>query len=102
MIRDRDTFSDEEYRENLVFLTLAQGRLREQVETLVRRMNSRVMPADPAFRSILAVLPRAATEMQAAETALQEQDVDTALPAWQVSRNATVLPAMLLSDRSIW
>ena len=83
VIRDRDTFSEEEFRENLVFLTLAQGRLREQVETLLRRMNSRVMPADPAFRSILAVLPRAATEMQAAETALQEQDVDAALPAEQ-------------------
>ena len=83
VIRDRDTFSEEEYRENLVFLTLAQGRLREQVETLLRRMNSRVMPADPAFRSILAVLPRAATEMAAAESALQEQDVDTALPAEQ-------------------
>ena len=38
VIRDRDTFSEEEYRENLVFLTLAQGRLREQVETLLRRM----------------------------------------------------------------
>ena len=83
VIRDRDSLGDEEFRENLVFLTLAQGRLREQVETLVRRMNSRVMPADPAFRSILAVLPRAATEMQAAETALQEQDVDAALPAEQ-------------------
>ena len=83
VIRDRDTFSEDDYRENLVFLTLAQGRLREQVETLLRRMNSRVMPADPAFRSILAVLPRAATEMAAAETALQEQDVDTALPAEQ-------------------
>ena len=83
VIRDRDTFSEEEYRENLVFLTLAQGRLREQVETLLRRMNSRVMPADPAFRSILEVLPSAATEMEAAETALQEQDVDTALPAEQ-------------------
>ena len=83
VIRDRDTFSEEEYRENLVFLTLAQGRLREQVETLLRRMNSRVMPADPAFRSILAILPRAATEMEAAESALQEQDVDAALPAEQ-------------------
>ena len=41
------------------------------------------MPADPAFRSILAVLPRAATEMEAAESALQEQDVDKALPAEQ-------------------
>ena len=83
VIRDRDTFSEEEYRENLVFLTLAQGRLREQVETLLRRMNSRVMPADPAFRSILEVLPLAAAEMDAAEKALQGQDVDAALPAEQ-------------------
>ena len=83
VIRDRESFNEEEYRENLVFLTLAQGRLREQVETLVRRMNSRVMPADPAFRSILEVLPRAAVEMQAAENALQEQDIDSALPAEQ-------------------
>ena len=83
VIRDRDTFSEDDFRENLVFLTLAQGRLREQVETLLRRMNSRVMPADPAFRSIIAVLPRAATEMAAAESALQGQDVDTALPAEQ-------------------
>ncbi|MBM63566.1 MAG: hypothetical protein CL484_11525 [Acidobacteria bacterium] len=83
VIRDRAGFSDEEFRENLVFLTLAQGRLREQVETLVRRMNSRVMPADPAFRSILEVLPLAASEMEAAENALQEQNVDLAMPAEQ-------------------
>jgi len=83
VIRDRETFSEDEYRENLVFLTLAQGRLREQVETLIRRMNSRVMPADPAFRSILAILPQAATEMEAAEGALQGQDVDSALPPEQ-------------------
>ncbi|MEE2635668.1 MAG: DUF4175 family protein [Acidobacteriota bacterium] len=83
VIRDRETFDDEEFRENVVFLTLAQGRLREQVETLVRRMNSRVMPADPAFRSILAVLPRAAEEMQSAENLLGEQDVDAALAAEQ-------------------
>ena len=83
VVRDRDTFTEDEYRENLVFLTLSQGRLREQVDTLLRRMNSRVMPADPAFRSILEILPRAAKEMATAETALQEQDVDTALPAEQ-------------------
>ncbi|MDA1095270.1 MAG: DUF4175 family protein, partial [Acidobacteria bacterium] len=83
VVRDRESLSEDEYRENLVFLTLSQGKLREQVETLLRRMNSRVMPADPAFRSILEILPRAGEEMAAAETALQEQDVDTALPAEQ-------------------
>ena len=85
VIRDRATFTDEEFQENVVFLTLAQGRLREQVETLLRRMNSRVMPADRAFRSIAEMLPLAADAMRDAENALQEQDVDAALPHEQRS-----------------
>ena len=85
VIRDRATFTDEEFQENVVFLTLAQGRLREQVETLLRRMNSRVMPADRAFRSIAEMLPLAADAMRDAETALQDQDVDAALPHEQRS-----------------
>ncbi len=83
VIRDREDYSDEEYRENLVFLTLAQGRLREQVETLLRRMNSRVMPADPEFRTIAELLPQAAEAMLEAETELQGQDADGALPPEQ-------------------
>ena len=83
VVRDRESFSDEEYQENVVFLTLAQGRLREQVETLLRRMNSRVMPADPAFRSIAEILPQAADAMREAEGELQGQDADGALPPEQ-------------------
>tara|TARA_B100001123_G_scaffold450277_1_gene619776 strand:+ start:6748 stop:10206 length:3459 start_codon:yes stop_codon:yes gene_type:complete len=83
VIRDRENYSDDEYRENLVFLTLAQGRLREQVETLLRRMNSRVMPADPEFAAIVKLLPQAAEAMQVAEGELQDQDADGALPPEQ-------------------
>ena len=83
VVRDRDDYTAEEYRENLVFLTLAQGRLREQVETLLRRMNSRVMPADPAFGSITQILPQAADAMRDAEAELQRQDADGALPPEQ-------------------
>ena len=83
VVRDRDSYSDEEYQKNVVFLTLAQGRLREQVETLLRRMNSRVMPADPAFRSISEILPQAAEAMREAEGELQGQDADGALPPEQ-------------------
>ena len=83
VVRDRDSYSDEEYQENVVFLTLAQGRLREQVETLLRRMNSRVIPADPAFRSIAEILPQAADAMREAEGELQGQDADGALPPEQ-------------------
>ena len=80
VVRDRADYTDEEYQENLVFLTLAQGRLRAQVETLLRRMNSRVMPADPVFRSIGEILPQAADAMRLAEDELQGQDADAALP----------------------
>lgn len=83
VVRDRDGYSGDDYRENLVFLALAQGQLREQVETLFRRMNSRVMPADSTFRSIAEILPRAAEAMLSAENELQEQDADGALPIEQ-------------------
>ena len=85
LIRDQEGYTDEEFQENVVFLTLAQGRLREQVETLIRRMNSRVMPADPAFRTISEILPQAAEAMGEAEDELQEQDADGALPHEQRS-----------------
>ena len=85
LIRDQEDYTAEEFQENVVFLTLAQGRLREQVETLIRRMNSRVMPADPAFRTIQEILPQAAEAMREAEDELQEQDADGALPHEQRS-----------------
>ena len=85
LIRDQEDYTAEEFQENVVFLTLAQGRLREQVETLIRRMSSRVMPADPAFRTIQEILPRAAEAMGGAENELQEQDADGALPHEQRS-----------------
>ena len=85
LIRDQEDYTGEEFQENVVFLTLAQGRLREQVETLIRRMNSRVMPADPAFRTIQEILPQAAEAMREAEDELQDQDADGALPHEQRS-----------------
>ena len=83
VIRDRDGYSADEYRENLVFLTLAQGRLREQVESLVTRLNSRVTSPDPAFRAIAQTLPKAMEEMRAAEEQLQAQNATDALPPEQ-------------------
>ena len=83
VIRDRDGYSADEYRENLVFLTLAQGRLREQVESLVTRLNSRVTSPDPAFRAIAQTLPMAMEEMRAAEEQLQAQNATDALPPEQ-------------------
>ena len=54
----------EKLRENMVVLGLSQSRLREQVEGLVERMNSRLVTPDPAFQKIAELLPKAATEMK--------------------------------------
>ena len=50
-----------------MFLTLAQAKLREQVEELSGKMNSRLDAVDPAFKKIAEALPKAAEEMKAAE-----------------------------------
>ena len=60
-----------------------RGSSASRSETLLRRMNSRVMPADPAFRSISEILPQAAEAMAEAETELQDQSAESALPPEQ-------------------
>ena len=67
-------------RENLVVVSLSQQKLREQVEGLVARMNSRLVEPDPAFLKIAELMPKAAEEMKAAEKQLQAQAADAALP----------------------
>jgi hypothetical protein len=78
--RDRRTMGADKAREALVVLALSQSRLREQVEGLVERMNSRLVTPDPAFKKIAEVLPLAAAEMKAAEGKLQAQNAAAALP----------------------
>ena len=78
--RDRRTMGADKAREALVVLALSQSRLREQVEGLVERMNSRLVTPDPAFKKIAEVLPLAATEMKTAEGKLQSQNAEAALP----------------------
>ena len=83
IVRDRDDYTDDEFRENVVFLALAQGKLREQVQTLLGRLNSRVANVDPAFATISEILPRAAESMLKAEETLQTQNATDALPPEQ-------------------
>ena len=61
-------------------MALSQAKLREQVEGLVGRMNSRLVEPDPAFQRIAELLPKAAEEMKAAEGKLQAQAPTDALP----------------------
>ncbi|MEO7135975.1 MAG: DUF4175 family protein, partial [Vicinamibacterales bacterium] len=78
--RDRKTMTAAKVREGVVVLTLAQSKLRDQVNGLVERMNSRLVVSDPSFKKIAELLPKAAEQMAAAEKQLQAQKVDGALP----------------------
>src|SRR5690606_37160360 len=82
--RDRAKYTDKEFRENLVTLALGQGKLREQVETLVARMGARgVVGSDSSLQAIADALPQAADEMKVAEEKLGAGKPDEALPAEQ-------------------
>src|SRR5688500_12569878 len=69
----------EKLKENAIVVALAQARLREQVEGLVTRMNSRLVEQDPAFKKIAELLPQAVTQMAAAEAKLRASDPQGAL-----------------------
>ena len=79
IVRDRAKLKADKFRENAVFLTLAQARLREQVEELSEKMNSRLDVVDPAFKTIAEALPKAAAEMKLAEADLKAQKAKEAL-----------------------
>ena len=57
--RDRKTMAAAKVREGIVVLTLAQSKLRDQVNGLVERMNSRLVVSDPSFKKIAELLPKA-------------------------------------------
>ena len=77
--RDRKTMTADKVRENSVVLALSQAKLRDQVEGLVTRMNSRLVQQDPSFKKIADLLPQAVAEMKNAESKLQKADPQGAL-----------------------
>ena len=77
--RDKKTMTADKLRENSTVVALSQARLREQVEGLVTRMNSRLVEQDPSFQKIAELLPQAVTEMKNAEARLQKSDPQGAL-----------------------
>jgi hypothetical protein len=82
--RDQATTPPAQLRENLATITLAQGRLREQVETLARRLVQRgVSNSDSTFARIAAELPLAVEAMKLAEQELGRREPDDALPPEQ-------------------
>jgi hypothetical protein len=80
VIRDRGGQSDELFGEAVTIVGLSQGRLREQVETLVRRLAEQgVMGMDSSFQQIAAALQSAIEEMKTAEGQLGKRKPDDAL-----------------------
>ncbi len=79
IVRDKAKMTAEKFRENAVFLTLAQAKLREQVEELSGKMNSRLDVVDPALKTIAEALPKAAAEMKTAEGNLKQLQAKEAL-----------------------
>ncbi|MEP6690000.1 MAG: DUF4175 family protein, partial [Gemmatimonadaceae bacterium] len=80
-VRDKATTPANERKENLTTLHLAQGKLREQVEALVARIKQRGGSlADSTLKMVLDELPKAASEMEAAEGQLVKGEADPALP----------------------
>ena len=84
MVRDRDEYSDKDYAENMATLALSQGRLRERVEAVARRIQDRgVIQTDSGFIKIAEELPAAAAEMSTSEQELGARKAREALPAAQ-------------------
>ena len=78
LVRDRKEFEDKQYDENLNTVALMQGRLREQVETLIERMQNRLRGEDE-FRRIAEDLVAAMAEMKPAEERLTAKAPQEAL-----------------------
>ncbi len=86
LLRRHDTYEAGEFSENVVSVGLSQGKLKEQVSTLVERMLARgVTESDPAFKTLTEILPQAADAMDQAKVRLDEESLDEALPHEQTA-----------------
>ena len=79
LVRDRERYSESEFRENLVSVRLAQGRAREQVAGLLQRLTARGLGNDSEFQKIAELLGEAIAEMEAAEEILESGELQEAI-----------------------
>ena len=83
VVRDRDKIGAEKFRQDVVFLALTQGQLRERAQELAMQIPVRVGGVDPAMNVVAAGLAEASRAMAAAESKLQARDARNALPPEQ-------------------
>ncbi len=102
LVRDSTDYEQAKLHENLTTLALAQGRLREEVETLVRRMEERgVATMDSTMRAIAEALPPAVEAMGEAEQRLGERRAQDALSPEQVALQYLQRAEAAFRDRQI-
>ena len=81
LIRDRETYLEDTFQENLQTLAHAQTRIRDRVEAIIRRLGTRnIMQMEEGYQIMAEELPKAVDSMVAAEAALNASDPDKALP----------------------
>ncbi|MEX2584371.1 MAG: DUF4175 family protein, partial [Gemmatimonadota bacterium] len=83
VVRDRETFSDVDFRQNMEALAAAQAALRRQALTLAERLRNRGSVRDSSFDAIAESLPQAAEAMEEAVDELTRMSPDDALPPEQ-------------------
>ena len=80
MIRDRDSYSDEAWRDNLNLLETAEARIRDRVEAILRRLGRRsIVRSDERYQVVLEELPQAVEAMLEVEKLLRESEIEIAL-----------------------
>ncbi len=86
LIRDRDSFAEQAWNENIDLLVTAQSRIRDRVEAIIRRLESRpLIRSDPRYQAILEELPMATEAMLEVERELGLTEVEAALTDAQVA-----------------
>lgn len=76
--RDKAKTPADKFKQDTVFIGLAQAKLRDQVDELIQQMAQR-LGNDPAFKSIAEALIKATGEMKVAEADLKSQKTKDAL-----------------------
>lgn len=86
LVRDRGRTPDKQYGEDVAMLAVVQGRLRDQVQSLVRRMSNRgVVEPGSEFETTAQSLTFAVGEMASAQEKLGEKKAKEALPPEQAA-----------------
>ena len=83
VLRDRAKAGEEKFKQDVVFLALTQGQLRERAAGLSAQIKERVAQAEPTMVKVAGALEEAAKAMEGAEQRLQVRDPKTALPGEQ-------------------